>query len=384
MTKKLLKSIEIVLRNAIIYPLLRSLLRNKPHSGTIDLARHKKIIIFRQDRIGDMIISTPIFRKIKSEYPHIQLTVLASPVNAAIVENDPNIDRLVVKENHWIRAIRQTIWLRKQNYDILLNFIFNKTTTIGIFARIICPRAIKISQGPEKYHFYFNHFMTLERGKKHTGELYIELTEKVFGIKFDPNEDLYQLFIDDDVREQINQYIGRTINPSTVKHSRAHDFILLNISATDPEKSFSAAQAQEIARHLAIERKIFTVVISAPWDNSVRNKIVAQGNSTYLLSFPQQGTATLPAIAELSRRAAFIVTPDTALIHFASAMRTPVIGVYTPLQYTEEWFPYKIDHHMVMAQKNKPVAYIPVTTIIKNIDLYILKYFNTRHMADVE
>ena len=94
----------------------------------------------------------------------------------------------------------------------------------------------------------------------------------------------------------------------------------------------------------------------------------------YCISFPENGKAELLAIAEITNRAAFVVTPDTSIIHFASAMNTPVIGVYTPLQYTEEWYPYEVDHVMLMAENGKPVSDIPVELIFSEIDNYINKY----------
>jgi len=378
MFSKILKPLELALRNIIVYPLLRTLLGNKPHTGIINLKQAKKLLIFRQDRIGDMIISTPIFSKLKREYPDVHLAVLASPTNASVVENDPNIDQLVVEETSWLRKIKQILWLRRQKYDILLNFIFNKTTTIGVLARIICPKGIKVSQGPEKYKFYFNHFLTLERGKKHTGELYIELVEKVFGLHFERNEYIYELYIPE--RISIGVDIFSESMKTLIRQNGAtyNGYILLNISATDPEKSFSARQSEEIAFYLVQSRKLPTIIISAPWDNNIKKRIIEKIHSPYCISFPENGNAELLAIAEIISRAAFVVTPDTSIIHFASAMNTPVIGVYTPLQYTEEWYPYEIDYIMLMAENGKPVSDIPVRLILGEIDNYLNKYLAVR------
>ncbi len=366
MHKNYLKSIEIAFRNIIVYPLLRILIGNKPHTGIIDLNHVKSMLIFRQDRIGDMIISTPIFRKIKKEYPHIQLSVLASALNASVVSHDPNIDNLIIKEKKWTKKIKQIFWLRRQKYEIMLNFIFNKTTTIGIFARFVCPHAIKISQGPEKYRFYFNHFLTLERGKKHTGELYIELVEKAFGLSFKPDEFLYEISIPTEIKKRVHQFISEKVKNNNVDNIHGR-FILLNISATNPESSFSTEQIWEMARYLTQLKHLSTVLISAPCDNLLRQNIVDKINSPLCISYPENGSADLKEIAELAAQAIFAISPDTSIIHFASAMRTPVLGIYSPLKYTAEWYPYAVDHIIVKAGKGKPVSDIPVETIIKNL-----------------
>ena len=369
MQLKILKSLELAFRHMIIYPVLRIVLGNKPHSAVIDLNQVDKILIFRQDRIGDMIISTPIFRKLKKEYPHLKLYVLASASNAEIVQHDPNIDHLIINETGWLKKIKQIKWLRDQKFDVLLNFIFNRTTTIGILARLICPKGIKVGQGPEKYKFYFNHFHTLERGEKHTCELYNELVEKAFGIHFTGDEYPYQLFLPDQITKKVNNFFKDTISANSWGK-----FILLNISAAETEKSLTADQSEKIAYYLAKEKKLPVLVISAPWDTVIRDNIIKNVKSPLCKSFPENGTADLLDIAEIVNRAAFVVTPDTSIIHFASAMQTPVIGIYTPLKYTAEWYPFKVENIMVTAEPDCPVSDINTILIFKEIDKYIHDY----------
>jgi ADP-heptose:LPS heptosyltransferase len=375
MANKMLKSLEIAFRHYIVYPILQVLLANKSHSETIDLSQMNKLLIFRQDRIGDMIITTPIFRKLKKDFPHLQINVLASQANASIVKNDPNIDRLIIKETRWLKRIGQMFWLRKQNFDVLLNFIFNKTTTIGIYARLICPNGIKIGQGSENYKFYFNHFLTLERGKKHTCELYIELVEKVFGIQFSKQEYRYELYIPEQIKSDVRSFLNSKFFPDTRNKPEQNNYILLNISAAEKEKSLSPDQSQQIAHYISNSRKVPLIVISAPWDVNIRDKIITLTDSPYCYSFPESGNADLLAIADIIRMATFVVTPDTSIVHFASTAQTPVIGVYTPLKYTEEWYPYEVEHSLIIANENKPVSDIKVDIIYKEIDNYLGKYF---------
>jgi ADP-heptose:LPS heptosyltransferase len=384
MSITMLKSLEIIFRHKVVYPILRIVLANKAHSEIIDLKKVNKLLIFRQDRIGDMIITTPIFRKLKTSFPHLQINVLASSTNAGIVKYDPNIDRLIIKEAGLLKKIRQFFWLRKQNFDILVNFIFNKTTTIGIYARLICPNGIKIGQGPEKYKFYFNHFLTLDRGKKHTCELYIELVEKVFGIQFTESEYRYELSIPEETKSDVRSFLNQLSFPDDRVKTDQLKYILLNISAAEEEKSLSSAQSKKIAHYISRTREIPVIVISAPWDVGIRNEIIEITDSPFCFAFPDNGNADLLAIAEIINKAQFVVTPDTSIVHFASTSQTPVIGIYTPLKYTEEWYPYAVDHSIVLANENKPVSDINVDMIYKEIDRFIEKYFADSQGINIE
>ena len=37
-----------------------------------DIKNAKNVLFFRYDRIGDMVITTPVFRELKLAYPHIK------------------------------------------------------------------------------------------------------------------------------------------------------------------------------------------------------------------------------------------------------------------------------------------------------------------------
>jgi ADP-heptose:LPS heptosyltransferase len=84
--------------------------------------------------------------------------------------------------------------------------------------------------------------------------------------------------------------------------------------------------------------------------------------------FPTKGTASLLEIASLIEGARCVITPDTSIIHFASAFKTPVVGLFTPLQRTHEWMPYHVRHQSVLAEEMKSVNTIPLGTIVRAVD----------------
>jgi len=371
MLSKLLRPFELALRHFIVYPSLRLVLGNKSHSDCIDLKLVRKMLIFRQDRIGDMVITTPLLRKFKKVNPGMKLVVLASPLNADIIKYNPHVDRIIIRQSGFLPAVKQIMALRREKFDVLLNLIFNRTTTIGILARLVCPRSIKISQGPEKYSFYFNHFLTLERGRKHMGELYIELAEQVFNIRFKPEEFRYQIFLPPDVNEQIDRYLGKQ---KSEINATGKKYIVFNISATVPRNSLSARQIIKILKYLTRDSTKPVIMISAPGDNGLKKRLHRNVGSSSCFLFPVEGSADLLSVAALIKQAAFVITPDTAIVHVASATKTPVISMYTPLQYPAEWFPFRVDNITLMADPGQPVAKIDIKKIFSAIDSYVTRF----------
>src|SRR3990172_6307518 len=147
---KFLETIERPLRNWIVYPFLRSLLRNPVRDKPVDLGAVERMLIFRHDRIGDMIVTLPVFRALKRRAPGMRLVVLASKSNAELAQNCGWVDEVLTLGNNWFRLPSQVLDLRRRRFDVVMNFVFNQTTTPAILANLIAPNGTKVGQGPDR------------------------------------------------------------------------------------------------------------------------------------------------------------------------------------------------------------------------------------------
>lgn len=82
-----------------------------------------RVLFIRVDRIGDMVLSTPVFRSFKSKYPYTQIDVLTSAANCAILENNPHIDRTLIfpKANKIFKRIKLVNRLRRDNFQVVFD-----------------------------------------------------------------------------------------------------------------------------------------------------------------------------------------------------------------------------------------------------------------------
>ncbi len=76
-----LKTLSILFFQRKIFPALRNI---------------GSILFIRVDRVGDMVLSTPAFKAIKAALPEVHLTVMASPANAPVLKNNPDVDEVIV------------------------------------------------------------------------------------------------------------------------------------------------------------------------------------------------------------------------------------------------------------------------------------------------
>lgn len=353
--RSVLRALELLFRHVIVYPFLRIIFRNKERNAPIPLHSVRKLLILRYDRIGDIIVTTPVFRQLKKLHPHLSLGVLASRSNADLVRTNPFVDRLHVLPEHWRDWPRFLREARRQQYDVVLNFIFNRTTSGGVLANLIAPAGIKVGQGADKYRFYFNKLMHLDRGRDHMAHVLLKYVGAVFGLPPKMSPASLEIVVDGRAKETVASFLRDfRIKP--------RNFVVLNISAAEAVRQMSREQAEVLASVLTSKFGETVVVISAPSDAQVRNSITAHANMR-LFPFPPQGNTDMLTVAELLRRSKGVITPDTSVVHLASAMKTPVMGLYTPFKVNKEWLPFGVASRIVLAGDGQPVSSITPETL---------------------
>lgn len=368
----MIKKIEYWWRHAFVYPLLRKLFNNPEVSLPLDIRSIRSILILRYDRIGDMIVTTALLKKLKEIQPNIKIGILASEQNEEIVRNNSCVEMIHVLPKHWWQLWSALRSARSMHYDVILNLIFNRTTTGGILSNIISPQGIKIGQGADKYKFYFNTMLKLDRSSKHMVEILADIINEVFGLKIRYQSLRYNIVIDPDSKETVSRFLQK-YNLVAKVHSfeNSCSYVLFNLSAHDAVRRLSREQAFKIGEYLGSRPEFKTLLLYAPGDLPMEETARQLNRNTSCILFPEQGCATLLEIASITEGAAFVLTPDTSIIHFASATNTPVVGFYTSMQDVHEWLPIHVHHKIIISEKNKPTSSIAISIIIKEINTFI-------------
>ena len=102
-----------------------------------DLKDTKNVLFMRYDRIGDMLISTPVFREFKLKNPNVNVIILASNLNKDILINNPEvigIYRISMKANSTNFRYSSTIdildSLKNENVKVMIYEPLIKDTEI--------------------------------------------------------------------------------------------------------------------------------------------------------------------------------------------------------------------------------------------------------------
>ena len=86
-----------------------------------ELFKPKKILIIRFSSLGDLVLTTPIFRELNRVFPDAKITMLTSHRDGAILKNNPNIDHFIFhKRRESYNELNNLIKiLRNENFDLV-------------------------------------------------------------------------------------------------------------------------------------------------------------------------------------------------------------------------------------------------------------------------
>ena len=82
-----------------------------------------RILVTRTDRMGDLVLTTPIFAEIKKRFPHCFLAVMVQKHNCDIVDGHSSVDEVIAydkrgKQKQWWQNLLFSFSIRKRSFDI--------------------------------------------------------------------------------------------------------------------------------------------------------------------------------------------------------------------------------------------------------------------------
>ncbi len=299
--------------------LLRFFTSNKKRD--FDIKDVEKVLFFRYDRIGDMVITTPVFRELKLFFPEIKVSVLASKTNQSVLTNNPYIENVYVNhKNNFLSDLKTLLILRKKNFDACIEFDHSVVPHAILRLKIINPKiVISVSKkgrygvnGDElKLYDYF----TEKPKDAHFRDIWLE-TLTPFGIK--PKSNHYDLFCTDAQKQVAYNFI-----------SKFHDKFLIgiNLEGAVKGKKIEFKDLEEICRRLVyVHNNIQVIILSAPNNCKRVGEMIRKMKLNHVVNSFK--TNTIMDIAALIDQMDLIITPDTSIAHIASAYNKPVVTIH--------------------------------------------------------
>ena len=261
-----------------------------------------KFLIIRFSSIGDIVLTTPVIRCLKKQVPDAEVHFLVKEAFRPVVAHNPYIDKLIVLAHSWELMMHE---LKEENYDYIIDLHHNVRTL-----------KIKKALGVKSFSF---HKLNIEKyiytsiklnvlPKKHIVDRYLGTLDE-FGVKNDGEGLDYFIVKEEETGKQ------------DIPASHYAGYIACVIGAAHGTKRWPVHKWKELATKLDHP----LILLGGKEDAANGNEIASVD---YVKVYNACGKFSLNESADLVRKAKFVISNDTGLMHIAAAFRKPVISLW--------------------------------------------------------
>ncbi len=311
----------------------------------INLASVQRALVVKLRHHGDVLLSSPVFQVLANRAPHAELDALVYADTRDLLEGHPAIARIHTVDREWkrkglaVQFQREAALLRElrgRRYQLLVHLTDHWRG--AWLARSLAPRwSVAPARASRWWDWAFSHRFPLPRARpRHTVEANLDALRRL-GVY--PEEAEKRLVMVPGPEAE-----GRVDGLLAANGLAPRGFIQFHPTSRWLFKAWTEARNAEFLRALARDghRVAITAAPNAREKAIVGRILEEAGVAVADLS----GQLTLREMGALSARARLFVGVDSAPMHIAAAMGTPVVALFGPSGELE-WGPWMVPARVV-------------------------------------
>ena len=272
----------------------------------------QKVLFFKPGAIGDLLHTLPALKALRKKFPAAHVTVVVSPGLESLIQGTPVADRVQIFDKAKLKRrlkdfIEFGLRLRDERYDLFIDMQPSLRSMVlrwlsGARHVLVYRKQKRPKAGERRIHAADNFLETL----------------RPLGI--DVSVDRIELQIAPEVLTNIDRFfMSRNIDDRPL--------IALNCSvgSARPSRNWFPDRFASLADRLIDELDAQVIFIGGNEDRELVRRVLADMKNKAVSA---AGELSLPESAALLARCRCLVSADTGPLHLATAVRTPVVGLF--------------------------------------------------------
>lgn len=314
------------------------------------------LILSHDNKIGDAIVITGLFKPLRAHWPDCEIGVLCGASNAALYRHHPDVKWLHIASSRNVFArMWASLKARWIGYDMVVHFgldLANPSVQI----------VLNVVNAKQRFLFLKHPVKPLPNDVVMEGD---------WGYSPDRKAQHYSAR-----HQRFLQTLGATpgpytydihLEPSLAKFTKTGTapLMVINSQSSAANKSFSWPWLQQFVsavytQHPQIQMQLLSA--SPGLEKDMRERFKGQADRVHVTPFAPSVAPSLAAI----QHADIVVSPDTYAIHAASAWNKPVIALYEPsVLSVDSWEPLSDTYFQIVAPAGCDVSDIEVDRVMQ-------------------
>ncbi len=364
--------------------LLKSIEKNIKHilSGTLrffleQLARKpdqpvNKVLFIRYGGIGDMILSIPVFKQLKTEHPKTEIDVLCDKKNVSPIEGANVTNNIFFYEKNISQTISLIRKLQRRKYDYIINLVVYPTFTFSLIARLAGKNSVRVAADQEEFSFYYNRILNLPPKRE------IHMLERLFLLAGDliQNKEIKSetpwIDYNSEIKLEAKKIYENLCSHLSVNSSESK-IVAINLSAGLKRREWSVEKYKKFLGSVIPKYSGAIngwVIFTDPKKSDESKGLINSINQKSVIQIPAINDFRI--IIELIRKFYLLVTPDTSILHAASSVGTPTLALIIG-ENAKTWSPVGIINEVVVSKDRLSLSELQVEEVIKGFDSLMKK-----------
>lgn len=279
---------------------------------------YKRILVVRTDRIGDVLLSTPVIKALRQGYPHAYIAMMTSPYAKDIVEGNPYLDEVIIydkdnKHKNWRRSVKLSRNLKKKKFDLAVilhptNRVHLVTFLAGIRRRVGYNRKFGFLLTDKIKH-------TKQQGDKHESEYALDLV-RYLGIESDKT-----LFMP--IKAASEEWAEELFKKEGI--NKSDKLLAIHPAASCPSKIWPQERFAEAADKFISKYGFKVLLVAGTEDIALVDDIIRRMRNP---AVNLAGKTSVSQLASILKRSRLFISNDSGPVHIATAVGTPVISIF--------------------------------------------------------
>ena len=267
------------------------------------------ICIVRLSAIGDVILTVPMVRAIQASMPHARITWITGRGAFEILKDLSGVEFLVIDKPKSLKDyFRFWYLMRAYQFDVLLALQASFRTNV-LYPLIRAKRKVGFdsTRARDGHRWFVKEAIAFK--EQHLLEGFLSFAKHI-GANIQP-QPTWQLAISQTEYDWVLEHLHTP-------------YIVINPAASKAERNWPMNNYVLLIQKIQTQYpKINIVLTGAPNDLHAAKQITAQVEVVNMV-----GQTSLKQLAAVLDKAIVLIAPDTGPVHIATAMHTPVIGLY--------------------------------------------------------
>ncbi len=287
---------------------------------SLKMKKQRRILVVRTDRLGDVVLATPLFRALRQTFPDAFIAVMVQPYTRDVLRHNPHLDEIIVDDFNGADKGREGFWrqvknLRRRRFNTALLLLPTERAAWMLFFAGI---PLRVGVGTKLYSV-LTFMKGVSRHKyiplRHEADYCMDLGRKI-GVQ--SNDLSTEVFLTDEERlsgKQILRDAGIEEEDTVIG---------FNVGSGNSAPNWAAERYGELAEYIIARTSTNVKIVYTDGTNQVslptNKRIIDLG-----------AKLTLRNLINVLGNLALLFSSSTGPMHIAAGLKVPTVSIFSPL-----------------------------------------------------